>query len=56
MVGGEMEEINNKETKFTELRKLAERLLHREPERTQEKSPDNIQKIVHELQVHQMEL
>jgi PAS domain S-box-containing protein len=42
--------------KFKELRILAEKLLHRKKANAQEKLPDDMEKIIHELRVHQIEL
>jgi len=51
-----MEENKGNPRKFSELRRLAEKLLHKKKANTQEKLPDNMEEIVHELRVHQIEL
>jgi PAS domain S-box-containing protein len=51
-----MEENKDNPQNFSELRRLAEKLLHRKKAKTQEKLPDDREKIVHELRVHQIEL
>jgi PAS domain S-box-containing protein len=42
--------------KFADLRQQAEEMLRRQPEELREMSPEDIQDLIHELQVHQIEL
>jgi PAS domain S-box-containing protein len=51
-----MEESKTKPRQFNDLRIRAEKLLDKNPEAIQSMLPEDIQKLVHELNIHQIEL